>query len=762
LTQQNKTGIQLRQALSSRKKDGLWFAQILVSALSAVVSSLAFAALAGIKSGVVPPVMVVVAVWLCLIYGILMKSEHEGWTYMGVLALIFVLILVCRQQVLEGFRIFWNQASNSMLKGTGWVMPEWELQLTATHKALSATLFAGIISAVLSLLSCALISFAPRVLSVLLPACLLFGMSVFGADISFGWLLPVLFTAIVIMLYSAWRETGSVSPMILSLGVCGILVCLLIAATYLPSVQKLTCITHDNVHELIHNAKYETKYSSLPEGDFSDYKNTEAEAAPALSVTMEMPQTMYLRGFTGDVFTGESWESLDKEALVKNKQLLYWLNLDAFNLNSQFDAAGAYAQIEKSTVSVKNTGACSYYRYVPFNISKGDWSQSENLNTDGVHGEGEREYLYSVVGGSGESITHVLNHLQSSDNEAVLQYRKAESGYRQFVYHYYLQIPEDVKELMSEQWDETSASYGGANNLTSQQAQDCTLHFLSRCFPKEGPPEDIKLPLEIADGTTFQYATTATMTLRYFGIPARYAEGYVISEEMAASAASGAAIEVDSSCARAWVEVYQDGIGWLPMDLTYGMGEILESPDKSDSEDGIGESKKKTQKKEEEKPEKEEQPAPVGGTMVRVIMESALKGVLKVLLILALICLVLWVRRKTLLDRKRKKFESEDHSDAAAWLYADAALFMEKLGFDRGNGSMRGLKAPIEEKYGAEFAQQFEFASKLNERAMFSSEILSEEERHFVAEFRRNVLEKLNSEEKWYKRVWFMWGLCLY
>lgn len=138
----------------------------------------------------------------------------------------------------------------------------------------------------------------------------------------------------------------------------------------------------------IHEYKYETKYTSLPEGDFSDYEAGNRKAEPALLVTMDDPQPLYLRGFTGTVFNGEKWDGLDRETLVKNKQLLYWLNRNAFDQNAQFDAAASHAQAEQTTVTIQNIGVCSYYRYVPFSIAQGAWAQAENLNTDGVHGGG--------------------------------------------------------------------------------------------------------------------------------------------------------------------------------------------------------------------------------------------------------------------------------------------------------------------------------------------------------------------------------------
>ena len=758
MTQQKNTGMRLRQAMNPRKKDATWLIQMIVAILASSVLALTVTGLTG-NSWMV---MLVVAVWLCIVYGILLKTKHENWFYLGTLVLVLLLTLVFRKQVLEGFRIFWNAASDAMVSGTGYVLPEWELQLPKEQSGFCISLFLGVFGCMISLICCGLTSAVPAVLAVMLPGILLGGMTAFGAEGSFLWLLPVLAVSVPILMYSGWRKKGSLTPVMMSWAVIGTVACLLIAVAMLPGMQNWSAEIRERVHESIHEKKYETKYTTLPEGDFTDYKKKEQKAKQALTVTLENPQQLYLRGFTGAVFTGDTWEALDTEALAKNKDLLYWLNLNAFNQDAQFDAAAAYAGLQQSTVTIQNIGACSFYRYVPFSIGKGAWAEAENLNTDGVYGNGERSYVYSVTAGTADEIMQVLTHLQTSEDPAVLQYRKAESGYRQFINHYYLQVPEDVKALLKEEWDEIASRYGAANNLTQQQAQECALIFLSRCFPEEGTPEDMELPLETAEGTTFQYATVAAMTLRYFGIPARYAEGYVISQEMAAGFDSGETMTVDSSCAKAWVEVYQDGIGWIPMDLTPGIGEILEDPESNDPNKGDSSNKDTTEKKDEEEEKPTEQPEPTGGAMVRIILETILWSLLIVLGMILVIFLILWLRRKILLDKKEKKFQSENVSDGIAWIYADTAMLLEKLGFDRGNGSMRDLAKPLEEKYGTEFAAQFEAVTDLNDRAMFSSFPMEEEQRKAASQFHSHVLRKLKSEVKWYKRVWLKWARCLY
>ena len=89
-------------------------------------------------------------------------------------------------------------------------------------------------------------------------------------------------------------------------------------------------------------------------------------------------------------------------------------------------------------------------------------------------------------------------------------------------------------------------------------------------------------------GYCAHYASSAVLILRYMGIPARYVEGYAVDAfEVAADAAvtdlsvadyyegtslipQNAVVSYDASDANAhaWVEVYDDNLGWYPVELT--------------------------------------------------------------------------------------------------------------------------------------------------------------------------------------------------
>ena len=638
-------------------------------------------------SGTTGIIMTAVGVYLCLMYGLLLRSGKTLWFFYGTLTVLLLLVLFFREQVLEGYRLFWSQLSDAKVRGTGWLLPEWELLLPEEKQGFCLTLFSILLSGGVALVVCFLTSFVPAVLAAMLPGAALIGMTIFGTQLSFGWLVAILAASVLILQYSGWGSRNALAPVTMSWIVSGAIAAVLILLTTLPGIQSWTEAVGERMQESIHHRKYESEHTTLPEGDFRTYEETEKGAEVALIVTMENPEAMYLRGFTGGMFQNNQWQPIEKDLLVKNKDFLYWLNLNAFDPNAQFHAASAQTELTTNTVTVQNMGACSLYRYVPFSLCAGEALVPENLNTEGVLSDGERVYTYSTVSGGGEAISQVLQHLQQSNEKPVLLYRKAESGYRAFVKNIYLQVPEEARVLLAESWDKTASGYGSASSLNYQQAQECALRFLSEAFPENGTPEEMELPLDIARGSSYQYATVAVLTLRYFGIPARYAEGYLITEQMAASVAPGETLTVDSSAARAWVEVYQDGIGWVPMDLTPGLGEMIQEDPNDNSEKGDGETENPEldpEEVEDDSPmdEETEVPDPDGGSVVRVILDL-LTGLAKVLVVLALLFLVLFLRRKRINSKKEKKFRQEDRKEAVSWICADTVTILQKLGFDR-------------------------------------------------------------------------------
>ncbi len=80
-------------------------------------------------------------------------------------------------------------------------------------------------------------------------------------------------------------------------------------------------------------------------------------------------------------------------------------------------------------------------------------------------------------------------------------------------------------------------------------------------------------PVEFFLGTSKQgycmhYASASVMILRELGVPARYVSGYVAGSFLRDELTTKYQAVVLDSAAHAWVEIYLEGIGWIPVEVT--------------------------------------------------------------------------------------------------------------------------------------------------------------------------------------------------
>lgn len=762
MTPKKNKGMWLRESQRDSKAGCEWILLMASALVASTVLILTVLQLTGFIARHSPLVMLITSGCCCVVYGILLRLQRQPWFYSGALVIGLVLVLLFGKQLLDGICQFWNQIGDAWTAATGYILPE--LQTSATTEGMGILVFSvffGIISAVAC---CALASCRLPVITVALPGLLLIGMGLFHKDGSFFYIIPVLLVSVFLLVVNRGKEKkqtiSNAIGRILPAVIAGTLA-LVIAS--LPFVQSFAFNCSTSIHNKLHIDRYETEYTTLPEGDFSEYRDHGDARVPGLIVNMDIPENLYLRGFTGVTFDGNTWSAIDSSVLAENEDLLYWLNMKEFHLHAQYEQAIFQSDIAKNTITIQNIGACSQYLYVPFNLSAGNYLQPESINPDCVMTDGKRIYVISTVSGNPETILQTLENLQTSEEEAVINYRKAESAYRDFVYSNYLQIPKETLDLLQEHWDDVAANYGPVEQLTHEQAQDCVITFLKTSFSEEEKGNAITLPLENAMGTSYQYATVAALTLRYFGIPARYAEGYIITEEMAAAKA-GSNIEADSSCAGGWVELYQDGIGWIPMDLTPGFEEVTQNPDNDpdSTQKNPGKPEPDEGEEPEEKPDDQiEEPDPNGGYMV-ALSRAFLWTILMIVGLLVLLILLLLFRHRLYLQRKQKLFDAEDRKNAVAWIFADVTLLLERMGFYRGKGSMQALIEPVRQRFGDDYAKEYERMVDLNAQALFSSREMRSEDWETAKEFRAVTLQHLRSNAKWHQKLWMQWVLCLY
>ncbi len=686
----------------------------------------------------------------CIVIAIVRHFKKAAWLAPALFIALLAAVLIAKTPLLSGFGAAWNDLRGLWAAEKGILLP-----LAETDGA--GPWLAGIVLGVLLALVSFALSNVPTLAAVLLAS-----FSVAAAFVQPGVML--LFAAGISVLLLAWqKEKNAVSAASFVL-VGAIVLGIAALALQTGTMEHLSQGAKDSLHHW----RFETAEELLPEGDLTQPVKTSDSTDAILTVTSSENQTLYLRGFVGDSYENETWTSLDAKAAAAEKDLFYWLHQSGFYPQSQLAmAARLMGNYQSSAVSVQNLTGCSLYRYEPCSVlperaglAKNKIQPSE-VETNGLRGQ--RNYNFDSISDVATVLPELLDFLQNDDSGTANTYLQMESAYREFVYSYALSVPAEFRAQLGAVLDQFCESFGSADSLTKEQAQTAALAFLERCFDGSG---DVSLPLsDTANGTTYQYATVAALALRYYGIPARYVEGYTVN------AKAGEETTMDAKAAGAWVEVYQDGAGWLPLALTPGLEDLSAEQTESGvkpvgaGKEGTGDGLRVTEGQELEQndaePDNSTDDTPEGGERTGLLKNPLFWAVLALAILLLLLAAIV-IRHAVILKKRNETFRISDDSEASANLFADAAKLLGALGFDRGSGSMLELCEGVENRFGAENAGKLREMTLLNARALFSTKTLTKDERTRMEDFRADVLNLLKTHTKWPKKLRLKWLSCLY
>ena len=745
MKQKNLTGLRARVYRESSKKS------VLFDLLASVLIFLALAAVCYTVSGFSAMLWLLGAgILTCIAAAIIRHFQKTKLLFPILLAALLLVVLFARNPLLNGFGAAWNTLRDLWAAEKGILLP-----LAETDG--SGLWLAGIVSGILLALLALAFSHVPTLAAAALTA-----LCVAAAFVQPSIIL--LAAAAIALLMLTWQKNKN-AVSVASFLLVGVIVAGMAAISLQTGTMQALS---QNAKDTLHHWRYEKAEEVLPEGDLSEpVVNTESTDT-ILSVTADAAQTLYLRGFVGDSYENGVWSALDAQTAAEEKDLFYWLHQSGFYPQSQLaTAARLMGNYQSGSVSVQNLSGCSLYRYEPCTILPERAGLTKNriqpsaVETNGLRGE--RGYSYEVVSDAQTILPELLDFLQNDTSDGVKSYLQMESAYREFVYSYALTVPAEFRAQLGAVLDQCCESYGPADSLTKEQAQTATLAFLELCFDGS---DTIALPLaDTADGTTYQYATVAALALRYYGIPARYVEGYTVK------AAENEPVNVDASAAGAWVEVYQDGVGWLPLALTPGLEDLSAEQTESGikpvgaGKEGNGEGPRVTEGQELEQddaePDNSEDNTPDGGQRTGLLHKPAFWIILIVALLLLLLAAV-FIRHAVILKKRNETFTQEDPSAAAACLFTDCAALLAAMGFKRGTGSMLEICETAKEQLGEEYAAKLHDMTMYNAQALFSSRAISPEQLTEMRAFHDATMENLKTHTNWPKKLRLKWLNCLY
>ena len=143
----------------------------------------------------------------------------------------------------------------------------------------------------------------------------------------------------------------------------------------------------------------------------------------------------------------------------------------------------------------------------------------------------------------------------------------------------YMQLPEDTAYLEEARREIIYAAYSQVNlsritkagAVKEYLAQQMSYSLKLDALPNGADPVEYALT-ESHEGYCMHFASAATLLLRELGVPARYVSGYAVERtEFVKDEETGTyKAQVGDYMAHAWVEIYLDDIGWVPVEVTPG------------------------------------------------------------------------------------------------------------------------------------------------------------------------------------------------
>lgn len=355
------------------------------------------------------------------------------------------------------------------------------------------------------------------------------------------------------------------------------------------TVQKVTNARNE-VRKQIHTWRYGD--DTLPEGDLYQASKMQKGEEERLVITSDQAKILYFRGFVGQRYNAGNWKAAEKSIYADEwNGLIDWMKengIEPYYQYASYLKAGNQKEIKENAVTVENVGAKREYVYVPYSteaLKDNQISEEEDqaVVSSGFFGTKNYELTEYSKNEPTELLT-LADWYFNADTKEQENYIEAEKVYRNFVYENYLDVDENLKSLIHSLFDsENKEDRTGIYAITQHIRSVLNANVIYDAEPKEIPADEepVEWFLKSGSGNSALYASTAVLAFRAAGVPARYVEGYYL-DNTTTKQRKTTLTSKDSHC---WTEVYMDGIGWIPVDVTpgyyfdtYALMEMVEQP----------------------------------------------------------------------------------------------------------------------------------------------------------------------------------------
>ena len=755
------------------EQSGSFSKELIIAVLSFFISlsflNLAFSSLALQKEGF-SMIAVVLSLVLIAVFEIALSSsdEKEGagakaklkqYGFLIVVAILLVATIVLHKDFGEGLRALMQRISMTMTESQGRIHNNY-------IEGQASKLGVHLLTLMLAIAVFELVLFSIRkgafyiFVALFIAEIYLAYMGIFAVSMIFA-------VSIVLMISGAMASANRDALRIsgtraLVSGIVATVLILLLALVPLANSDviplRAAVRTNDAIKSTVHRKIYGGS-KLFARGNLSAIKEFEPNKRVQLDVQMSKAEPMYLRGFVGEYLDGNKWVNLNGSGLSDARDKFYWLRQngvygESLLAKNNYDING---KSNTGELSINLVNADRMNLYLPYSFLQ----EKKGMYMDSRIGD-------SVIEANGkESKSYKLSYSKDSVKEAYVNQKKGEAAsqdpdstaykesvYRDFVHKNYLSISDSNKKTLKK-------LLGDSKTLSTSEAKLKISDFISKNLKYDdsavssGESDELGYFLTNSKvGKSELYASAATQMLRYYGVPARYVEGYVITEKMIADGSSDdkdaiskpASVTVTEDSAHAWCEYYLDGVGWLPFDVApkyRGEIKFTATEDALKSELGGGKGTEgstsdSTDKDEENKDTNQDIENPINSQTL-VFTYAKLLVLLAILLVLIILIIIIAIRRYRL--RRFLRSLKTDNARIAVKKSFSYSIYLVSQKVDAFDTSfIKESVSEIKEAFPNSAGLLFE-AIAVNDRAVYASddEVIGEDDRELMLNFNESV-----------------------
>lgn len=271
-------------------------------------------------------------------------------------------------------------------------------------------------------------------------------------------------------------------------------------------------------------------------------------------------RTLYLRGFVGADYNRRRWEPEDEGALEQYYRnhgfVLYEDGRELLNMGY----AAAQDSVRTNTVTVEELLGQGSYSLIPYGVLV---PEEYPVHTGGTVDRTGASYSF-----------HYRNVVTMDEENFTDQWRQVEEQYRQYVYERFLGYPEERLPRLTQALEEANLPRGNVYQCAAailDFLEENGTYRLDVASTPVGADYVEHFLFESHEGYCAHFASAAVLMFRYCGIPARYATGYSASASYFTRTEDNLyTASLTGAQAHAWAEIYVDGVGWTPVEVTPG------------------------------------------------------------------------------------------------------------------------------------------------------------------------------------------------